>query len=77
MPTSTTFKCTCPVGYTGTKCETFSGCPNSNCIVGAGKNGQCIAGPVGNAICKCPPGWSGDFCNRQGKRCVAFIFKPY
>jgi hypothetical protein len=48
--------CNCPVGYSGTSCETYQyDCTNNPSI--------CIYGNCNNGVCNCDPGYFGPKCD--------------
>jgi multiple epidermal growth factor-like domains protein 10/11 len=51
------FKCSCPIGYIGTKCETYSGC---NIVSLQCLNGGTCDPVTGN--CGCAAGYEGKTC---------------
>lgn len=57
--------CACPVGYTGTLCETkVDPCKDINCQNG----GTCIDGK-----CNCPDGYTGTYCEIEEDPCIDII----
>lgn len=52
------FKCACPSGFTGKRCETkIDLCADSPC-----ENGICVD-KLFSRQCVCHPGWTGRFCS--------------
>lgn len=60
IPDGETYSCACPVGTTGQDCEIpFDFCAGVSCQNG----GVCDpAGAIPDALCTCPAGFSGSFC---------------
>ncbi|XP_076065553.1 agrin-like isoform X2 [Oratosquilla oratoria] len=56
------YKCLCPHGYLGSRCETrVDPCESSPCQTGA----TCVLLPTHGFLCKCPPGTTGTLCNQM------------
>ena len=56
----TLFKCTCPSGCSGKKCET---CEKKSCKPNFCQNrGECVLNLNGRQYCICPFGYSGQYC---------------
>ncbi|KAH3815702.1 hypothetical protein DPMN_144233 [Dreissena polymorpha] len=61
------YTCTCPPGYTGTKCESIiDHCMNHNCSHGA----NCIS-TVLDFVCVCTTGYSGKYCELDFNECLS------
>ncbi|KAL4222352.1 Cell wall integrity and stress response component 2 [Mactra antiquata] len=58
------YKCSCPVGFTGTHCETAGDCDvNTACDTNPCQNGgECIAVVPDDYVCYCTNGWGGYNC---------------
>jgi Notch-like protein len=56
------FRCICPPGYSGTRCEVRDACQSNPCMNG----GTCqpINGNIGYR-CVCPSGFSGSRCETR------------
>ena len=55
------FKCVCPHGYTGSRCEVnVDDCLDSRCQ----NNGTCVD-RVGEYECSCRPGFEGRYCEKK------------
>ena len=55
LPAIFSYKCECPVGFTGVNCETTDNCANKPC----GPDGVCISMPTGSpvsSVCMCSAG---------------------
>ncbi|EDO42097.1 predicted protein, partial [Nematostella vectensis] len=52
------FTCTCPSGYTGSKCETDI----DDCASGPCQNGATCNDGVNKYTCSCIPGFTGTNC---------------
>ncbi|XP_064475155.1 prolow-density lipoprotein receptor-related protein 1-like [Ornithodoros turicata] len=61
-------KCSCPAGYTGSRCEQAVGCLSFHCLHG----GSCY-NDSGQPLCRCAAGWAGRHCE-QSLSCNAFCF---
>ncbi|XP_070183825.1 neurogenic locus notch homolog protein 1-like isoform X5 [Littorina saxatilis] len=61
------FSCTCPEGYTGTRCETnINDCASNPCL----NSGTCRDG-IGNYSCTCPSGYTGNRCQINVNDCAS------
>lgn len=59
------FNCSCPLGYTGARCETnVNDCADNPC-----QNGNCTDG-INSYMCQCDIGWEGDNCDENIDDCV-------
>jgi hypothetical protein len=56
---SGTYTCSCPMGWSGNRCEISGGCGTTNPC----QRGTCTPGDAGGFICTCDPGWTGMTCN--------------
>ena len=62
------YKCLCPEGYTGVRCEgRMDPCASAPCQGG----GTCVPLPNQRHLCKCPPGRRGPLCD-QGEKTGAW-----
>ena len=52
------FRCHCPDGYTGPRCELNNTCTVAQCFNG----GTCVNLPTGGSECECLPGFDGTNC---------------
>lgn len=59
------YRCLCPNGYNGTRCEINENeCDPNPCV-----NGFCIDG-IAQYKCKCNPGWEGHNCEININECL-------
>lgn len=59
------FNCSCPLGYTGARCETnVNDCADNPC-----QNGNCTDG-INSYMCQCDIGWEGYNCDENIDDCV-------
>ncbi|CAF1538304.1 unnamed protein product, partial [Didymodactylos carnosus] len=67
------FRCFCPPGYSGDRCEKLLNCldQGQECING----GECIQRPLGDYICSCSHPYCGLRCESQRPTCTTVV--PY
>jgi hypothetical protein len=59
------FVCTCPLGFTGIRCESdINECGSSPC-----RNGGTCGNGIRSFVCKCPPGFTGNLCQTNINEC--------
>ncbi|CAF3707629.1 unnamed protein product [Rotaria sordida] len=64
---NSTLICICPIGYTGSRCETYTSlCLPNPCQ----SNGTCIPSGTTGYICVCPPNFTGPQCNLVTNPCL-------
>ncbi len=63
------FKCHCPTGYAGQRCERLLNCldPGMECRNG----GQCTPRILGDYVCSCPQPWCGATCTNNMPACMS------
>ncbi|CAF0703504.1 unnamed protein product [Brachionus calyciflorus] len=61
------YKCTCPLGFTGTNCEQIQGCINNPCKFG----GTCTVLSNGSEKCQCKDGFTGTHCETDINECLS------
>ncbi|HEY3447421.1 MAG TPA: calcium-binding EGF-like domain-containing protein [Myxococcales bacterium] len=61
-----TFECTCPTGFSGTKCETNI----DDCAAGPCQHGATCTDGVNDFVCTCPMGYSGKTCDTNIDECT-------
>ncbi|CAF4564324.1 unnamed protein product [Rotaria magnacalcarata] len=61
------FRCFCPAGYSGNRCEKFLNCLDAGeeCMNG----GTCMQRPLGDYVCSCPYPYCGLRCQSQRPSC--------
>ncbi|VDD75794.1 unnamed protein product [Mesocestoides corti] len=60
------FKCICPPGFAGLRCEFKDPCLVKPCLNGA----RCFSNNLGKRECHCPAGFTGDDCSVDVNECA-------
>lgn len=63
------FKCFCPVGYTGPRCERALNCLDESYECKNG--GQCVPRVLGDYVCSCPQPYCGLTCTNIVPQCTS------
>jgi len=66
------FKCHCPPGVSGQRCERLLNCldPGFECRNG----GHCIPRVLGDYVCSCPQPWCGATCTNKSPSCTNTLY---
>ena len=61
------FECSCPMGYTGERCQDLV----DNCVSGVCLNGGECINALNSFSCHCAPGFTGGFCEVDIDECAS------
>ena len=61
---SASYKCSCPDGFSGERCQFVVECYSLYCLNG----GYCKLNYVGVPYCVCSPGYYGSYCENSNKK---------